>query len=179
MEKRVKNCETCGKSYPRDKRYSDRQWELSRFCNKKCSAPWISKIKKGKPTPWMIGRKHSKEALEKNRLAHMGARSALYKDGRSAGANRKAYIALKALERYARLKGAQGTFTVEQWQGVKHKHDYKCVYCHKSESEVKLTKDHIVPLTRGGSNYINNIQPACQSCNSRKNNHLDYIWDGR
>jgi 5-methylcytosine-specific restriction endonuclease McrA len=44
---------------------------------------------------------------------------------------------------------------------------HKCRCCGSSE---KLTIDHIVPLTRGGSNDLDNLQILCRNCNSRKGN---------
>lgn len=43
-----------------------------------------------------------------------------------------------------------------------------CYYCHLDKP---LTIDHDVPLSRGGTDNIENILPACRSCNSKKN-HL-------
>lgn len=57
-------------------------------------------------------------------------------------------------------------FTSEQWTEIKAAYKQRCAYCHKRR---KLTVDHVVPLSRGGSNTASNIVPACRSCNSSKN----------
>lgn len=57
------------------------------------------------------------------------------------------------------------TVTVAQWDNIKRKHRYKCAYCGKRK---KLTMDHIQPLSRGGKHAVENIAPACLSCNARK-----------
>ncbi len=43
----------------------------------------------------------------------------------------------------------------------------KCVTC---GSTVDLCIDHITPITRGGSDDLDNLQILCRSCNSRKKN---------
>lgn len=42
---------------------------------------------------------------------------------------------------------------------------YRCVKC---ETHKNLTIDHIVPVSRGGENTVENMQTLCHSCNSSK-----------
>ena len=73
---------------------------------------------------------------------------------------------LKA-RRYAREKGAEGSHTLNDWNKLKESCGYLCLHCGEKK---KLTKDHIMPLSKGGSDYITNIQPLCKNCNSKKSN---------
>lgn len=79
--------------------------------------------------------------------------------------------------RRARKSAAGGTFTPEQWLALCAKYDNRCLACgHK----VALTVDHVVPIVLGGNNDIENLQPLCQSCNSKKGRRtLDYrsLWE--
>ena len=77
----------------------------------------------------------------------------------------------KQLDRtqYSRRKLAEGTFTLEEWEAVKRQHGFRCANCNK---RTKLTVDHIIPLSKGGTNFIANIQPLCKSCNCSKNDKL-------
>jgi 5-methylcytosine-specific restriction endonuclease McrA len=65
-------------------------------------------------------------------------------------------------------RNVTGTHTLKQWQELKKQYNYMCLNCGKSESEIKLTEDHILPLSKGGTDNIENIQPLCRSCNSIK-----------
>ena len=68
----------------------------------------------------------------------------------------------------ARRAGAIGQITPEQWRGLLKRHHFLCFYCGTHLLPVNRTLDHKVPLSRGGTNTIGNVVPACRSCNQRK-----------
>jgi 5-methylcytosine-specific restriction endonuclease McrA len=45
---------------------------------------------------------------------------------------------------------------------------YMCAYCGIILSESKLTRDHIVPKSRGGANSWMNVVSCCAKCNQKK-----------
>jgi 5-methylcytosine-specific restriction endonuclease McrA len=53
---------------------------------------------------------------------------------------------------------------------------YRCQYCARHRREFghreSLTRDHIIPLSRGGDNGWTNVVTACSRCNLRKGNRL-------
>jgi 5-methylcytosine-specific restriction endonuclease McrA len=53
---------------------------------------------------------------------------------------------------------------------------YRCQYCGRLQIELKpresLTRDHLVPLSRGGANDWTNVVTACSPCNTKKANNL-------
>lgn len=60
-----------------------------------------------------------------------------------------------------------------QWIDALFWFGYRCLAC--GNHDAKLCIDHVVPLSRGGTNEISNIQPLCRSCNSKKHaKHIDY-----
>ena len=52
----------------------------------------------------------------------------------------------------------------------------KSCLCGDSFAKVKSTIDHVVPLSRGGSNWLSNLQLLCQPCNDSKHNKLMSEW---
>lgn len=53
---------------------------------------------------------------------------------------------------------------------------YRCQFCGRPGGELRhrecLTRDHLIPLSRGGTNEWTNVVTACSSCNTRKGNRL-------
>jgi 5-methylcytosine-specific restriction endonuclease McrA len=54
--------------------------------------------------------------------------------------------------------------------------DYTCQYCGRNQADLRhrecLTRDHLVPISRGGGNEWHNVVTACSSCNTKKGNRL-------
>lgn len=85
--------------------------------------------------------------------------------------NREKYIN-ESKRRIARKKGASGSHTLGEWELLKAQYNFTCPCCFVSEPKISLTEDHIIPLIKGGSDNIENIQPLCRSCNSKKNTKI-------
>lgn len=79
---------------------------------------------------------------------------------------RKESSQLYAHRRRAWKRGGTGAFTQQEWVVLCEQYDNRCLCC--GRSDVRLSPDHIVPLSRGGSNTIDNIQPLCRDCNAHK-----------
>lgn len=77
------------------------------------------------------------------------------------------YIDWKYEEKRKRKCRLASKLSSEEWLLLQQRYDYRCFYCGKQVE--KLTKDHIIPLIRNGTDTTNNIVPACKRCNSRKN----------
>lgn len=49
---------------------------------------------------------------------------------------------------------------------------HMCMYCGGQFSESVLTRDHIMPLSKGGEDVWENVVAACRRCNQHKGNDL-------
>lgn len=139
------NCELCKVVFWENKCKAEKK--KRHYCSMKCYATdrkenWDKSEQptwKGGVSPYEAHRKYVKNNPE--RIAHLKAR------------------------RYARHKNAGGSHSLQEWNALKKKYKHKCAICKETKP---MTKDHVVPLSLGGTDYITNIQPLCRNCNSRK-----------
>ena len=71
------------------------------------------------------------------------------------------------LKRRLLLAGARCDLTLQQWEQIKAFYKHRCALCGE---QTQLTRDHVIPITKGGEHTASNIIPLCRSCNSRKGN---------
>jgi 5-methylcytosine-specific restriction endonuclease McrA len=121
-----------------------------------------------------FGRKHTKETKEKmseKARLRKGEKAGGWIDGR----NTKEHIVWVKNKRnrvIKRLKIESLAHTWGEWELLKKQYNFTCPCCKKSEPEIKLTEDHIIPLSKGGSDLIENIQPMCLKCNLKKHTKI-------
>lgn len=60
----------------------------------------------------------------------------------------------------------EGSHTAQEWKDQRALYGECCFYC--GVSDKPLTRDHKIPISKGGTDYIWNIVPACKSCNCKK-----------
>jgi len=65
------------------------------------------------------------------------------------------------------------TVTKRDWYRICLAYDFSCAYCGSKES---LTREHVIPLSRGGRHAIGNLVPACDECNKSKKAQLLSEW---
>lgn len=143
---------------------------------------WNSRIglaSKGRPS-FLKGKHLPRETCTKISIALTGRKNPKlqgknnhsWKGGIS---KKKGYKAFIQLQRTTRKKSNGGSHSFFEWEKLKKKYKNMCLCCKKVEPNIILAQDHIVPISKGGSDNIENIQPLCRSCNSKKRSKIiDY-----
>jgi 5-methylcytosine-specific restriction endonuclease McrA len=138
---------------------------------KKSTLLKMRQAKLGKPSG-LKGKKLTKEHIKKISDSHKGKTHSNELRMINRLGQIKRYLKLnpeyELKGRNKRIVENGGFHSEEEWQNLKTKYNFICPCCKKSEPEIKLTRDHIVPLLFGGKNDLENLQPLCLKCNIKK-----------
>jgi len=104
---------------------------------------------------------YQKEWRSKNPRKEKAKRDRYYSKPKS-----KELAKMRANKRRLLKLGLSTSHTIKEWEEKKKEFGYSCAYCGKYA--LCLTKDHIIPLTKGGTDSIENIVPACEHFNKSK-----------
>ena len=128
-----------------------------------------------KGNKYCLGKTLSEEHKNKIRIANQGKKRKLTSYRREMVYNWKGgyenTLMLNRKRRILKLK-AEGSHVLYEWENLKIQYNLTCPSCKRREPEIKLTEDHIIPLSKGGSDNIENIQPLCRNCNCKKYNKI-------
>lgn len=166
--KRKTRCLTCGKEFFAWK------WS-SKFCSISCGSKSHKSgrlgTKNSEETKDMMSitrtkyykdqAKRDEQSVRQLKIVKQGVHN-LYIDGRTYDKERTSNMW------QFRLKSADSKHTIGEWETLKAQYNFTCPGCGIKEPKIKLGKDHIVALSSGGSNNIENIQPLCARCNLLK-----------
>ena len=177
-------CQTCGK-----------RWETSRpearFCTAKCKGVFLSELKRTKcalpkdhPVTILIAK--ARTANRRSKPKPFAWRTARECPGcacwftplwtpTTITCSKRCSKKMSRQRRRAREADAPGTYTWSEFMRIARKFNYTCAYC--GERPDRLDPDHVVPLSRGGSNSPSNILPCCLMCNASKNAMTLHEWE--
>lgn len=119
------------------------------------------------------------ESFERHKAKRVAEQRAYYERNRErlvAGAVQWARDNPERAALTARLKKqrrrAAGVLTAAEWLQILDKYEHRCLAC---GIDGALTIDHVIPVSKGGPNMADNVQPLCGPCNSSKGtNTIDY-----
>ena len=175
---KLKRCTKCGEIKPDHEFYKREKGKLRSHC-KRCyslraheyfknhidefaerSARWVEK----NPDKWA-------EIMRRYCHRHKEEHKKLVRDWELSHPDRKRK---HGRDYRARKNNAPGNgIAIEEWERILDMFGNECIG--PGPHSGKLSIDHIIPISKGGADDIENIQPLCRACNSRKGTKtIDY-----
>ncbi|WP_053589665.1 HNH endonuclease [Bacillus sp. FJAT-22090] len=188
----IKKCVYCGKEY----KTRPSRAEKRRYCSNKCQGKAITNLVikkcivcqtefKVHNNKWRKDAKYcsqqckGKDQSNEKHWNYKGPGNRLEDDPAHMKARRRnLYLTSEKLKnniRKGKMKRERNLIVehhFNEWTELLKKHDNICFYCGvrmtKTPGIKQRTRDHMIPISKGGSDKIENIVPACRSCNSKK-----------
>jgi HNH endonuclease len=157
-----------------DKKYREANPKKRREFHRRWRAANPKKVR-AQASKWYT--EHKEKALEKARNWHAANPEKVAASSKKWRLANLEVYRVHVRARRARQRGALGSHTAAEVSDLLIRQKWRCANaaCRISLKE-RRSLDHIMPLRRGGSNDITNLQWLCPRCNSRKNAKHPIEW---
>lgn len=93
--------------------------------------------------------------------------------GETINMNSQSYTLFKSKGVKCKHCGIEGKFCGIEKHKKYREYKIKVYALTQNNTEILMTVDHIIPLSRGGTDTLENLQPLCEICNRSKGNYLE------
>ena len=152
---KIKACSICKEEKPLTEFYPD-EWSKGGYKHR-CKSCWKQMQK-----AW--GEKNRKHNTEKSQAWRMAHPERARINNATYYRNHSEHVIALIMAYRARKEEAPGTATEEQIRVRMDFYGRRCWICGKPFQAI----DHVIPLSKGGTNWPANLRPICKRCNSRK-----------
>lgn len=198
LDPQPKRCNKCGETYPLTNEYWNRNKTkrdgFADWC-KQCSNQYNKKYKIENPQKayksvrdWQLKNPHYNKNYYQNNLDNAKKYARQYRENhidqvkkreKAWRKNNPNYKRSNEHKRYAKKKGNGGSYTPKELKAQFDSQQGRCYHCGKWMSLTNSKTchiDHWIPISKGGSNNIDNIKLLCVHCNLTKHNKLPCEW---
>ena len=137
----------------------------------------------GNPTSWINYEEAIRLYTNDRVITSLGTESFVFRGGTCARTNQRSIITVGSiLLTRGRVKAriAGNNFVPHLTNRALFRRDgHICLYCGEKFRSTLLTRDHVLPISRGGHDSWENVVTACFRCNNQKGNKTPEEWGGR
>ncbi len=165
----LKMCSKCRKEKPPSEFFRCKTWRDGldyncKVCRKESNDCQYAKVS-ADPEKLNERRKYGNRKQKEKRINDPAWREKLNAYRRQHYRENKGQYYANVSKRKARKLGGGGSHSDGAWRQLLELFGGKCLCCGRTE---KITRDHVIPLSNGGSDNIENMQPMCLKCNKSK-----------
>jgi 5-methylcytosine-specific restriction endonuclease McrA len=180
-----KPCKKCGQVLPlsdfhRNSNIADGHKNSCKACESRLYAEYREKnprnVTPDQQKKWNEARKarYSKSELRLLKRVYYQNNKEAFRESRKRYLAKNPGLNAAYVRKYEALRRGNGVFLITKKE-IANLVSGSCFYC---EAKVtKLTLDHVIPLSRGGTHSIGNLVGACSTCNSSKGNRFITEWE--